>query len=213
MPLKVLIIGTGSQARYAIDILSDGDTSHLALIEIEKKENVGKFINGVPVACLVADVPKRFPSQDCEVVIGYGKGKRKQELAKYFKEHNYSFLNVISPHAVISPTATLGKGCIINPGAVVMPNAHIGNHVILHSGCVVEHDNVLRDFANLAPGVVLAGRVTVGEGSVLYTGAKVVPDVTIGDWVEVAAGSVVTKDVPSKTRVGGSPARRLIPVS
>jgi acetyltransferase-like isoleucine patch superfamily enzyme len=49
--------------------------------------------------------------------------------------------------------------------------------------------------------VVLADRAWVGTGAIVLKG------VTVGESAVVAAGSVVTKDVPPKTVVAGSPAK------
>ena len=49
--------------------------------------------------------------------------------------------------------------------------------------------------------------VRIGSGSWLGHGVVVLPGVTIGEHVTVAAGSVVTKDVPDRCVVAGSPAR------
>lgn len=57
--------------------------------------------------------------------------------------------------------------------------------------------------------LVSKGKVTVGKNVWLGSNVCIMPGVSIGDGVVVAANSVVTKDVPSKTMVGGVPARVL----
>lgn len=51
--------------------------------------------------------------------------------------------------------------------------------------------------------VVIEDNVWIGEGAVIQQG------VTIGEGSIIAANSVVTKDVPTKTIVGGVPAKRI----
>ena len=204
---NLVIIGSGSQARYVIDIVRAGQFYDLAgIVDIENPLNVGRRVNGVPILCILDDLPAHFRPGDCKLIVAYGKNALKRDIVHQFEEHGFQFGQVISPLAHVSPTAHIGEGCVINPMAVVMPNVQLGRHVVLHSLCVVEHDNVIGDFANIAPGVSLAGRVTVGEGTYIYTGASVVPDVKIGSWAIVAAGAVVVRDVPDHDTVAGVPA-------
>lgn len=204
---KVLIVGAGSQARYAIDIFrSLKGVRLLGLADLESSAPLGRVVNGAKVLCAASDIPKRFKPSACLLLLAYGDNRRKKELAERFFALGYRFASAVSPEASISPHARIGAGCIINPQAVVMPDASVGEHVILHSHVVVEHDDVIGDFANLAPGVSLAGRVKVGTGAYIYTGAKVIPDKSVGDWAVVAAGAVVTRDVPVGGRVAGVPA-------
>ncbi|MBU1704245.1 MAG: N-acetyltransferase, partial [Nanoarchaeota archaeon] len=49
--------------------------------------------------------------------------------------------------------------------------------------------------------------VTIKRGGRVGLGAKILPGITIGEDAFVAAGSTVTKDVPSKKMVMGTPAK------
>jgi len=204
---NLVIIGSGSQARYVIDTARAGPFYEIVgIVDVENPLNVGKRVNGVPIVCVLDDLPTCFKPGDCKLIVAYGNNARKREVVQQVEEYSFEFGQAISPLAHVSPTALVGEGCIVNPMAVVMPNAQVGRHVVLHSLCVVEHDNVIGDFANIAPGVSLAGRVTVGEGTYIYTGASIVPDVKIGSWAIVAAGAVVVRDVLDHDTVAGVPA-------
>lgn len=204
---KLVIVGSGSQARYVIEIVN---RSHcymsMALVDVEKKENIGKTVNGVAICCMLSDVSREFYPDECKLIVAYGKNREKKEIVDEFTRLGYEFATIISPEAYIAGTSRIGEGSIINPLAAVMPNAVIGKHVIIHSNCVIEHDNEIGDFANISPGVTLAGNVEVGIGAYLYTGSKVIPKIKIGDWGIVGAGAVVIKDVEEGATVVGVPA-------
>ena len=57
------------------------------------------------------------------------------------------------------------------------------------------------------PGNHCFAPVEIGHRVIVYTHAVIGPGVKIGNDAVIAAGSVVTRDVPSNTLAGGSPAR------
>lgn len=82
---------------------------------------------------------------------------------------------------------TIGDDCLIGHNAVI---------------ATLQHDIAPDRRADLLPSPVVLGRnVWLGAN------VTVLPGVTIGDDAVVGAGSVVTKDVPARSIVVGSPAR------
>lgn len=114
---------------------------------------------------------------------------------------------LVHPAAVVSPSASLGRGTVVLARAVVNPAAIVGSGVIINTGAIVEHDCALDDAVHVSPGAVLAGGVRVGARSWIGAGATVIQGVTIGEDVIVGAGAVVIRDVPSGVVVAGVPAR------
>ncbi len=199
------IIGTGSQARYVIEICRNYKIK--GMFDILSRDNIGTVINGVEVIGFVDDVESMVDKDEADIIIAYGKNDRKMEIAEHLSKKGYRFATVISENAYISSFVEVGEGTIINPNVTVMPNTKIGKHVIIHSGSVIEHDNVLDDFVNVAPRVSTAGNVKIGKASYLYTGSVVIPKITIGKNAVVGAGAVVLKDVDDNSTVVGVPAK------
>ncbi|WP_195858255.1 acyltransferase [Companilactobacillus futsaii] len=80
----------------------------------------------------------------------------------------------------------------------------IGNHCKLANNVVIiDHDHDYKNGNNgyKVDNVILGNNVWVGANSTILKG------VTIGDGAVVAAGSVVTKNVPKRAVVAGSPAK------
>ena len=202
---ELYIIGTGSQARYVIEICKSHKIK--GLIDILDKNNVGKVINGVEVICHLDEIDRNLDPRSLEIIIAYGNNKKKEEIVKELSKKNYKFATMVSERAYVSSNTEIGHGCIINPNVTIMPNAKIGNHVIIHSGSVIEHDNEIGDYANISPGVVTAGYVKIGKGSYVYTRAAIIPRVKIGENVTVGAGAVVLNDVQDNSVVVGVPAK------
>ncbi|MFB3902801.1 MAG: NeuD/PglB/VioB family sugar acetyltransferase [Acidobacteriota bacterium] len=204
---RLTIVGSGAQARYVIDIVERDGLA--GIVDIDNRANVGKSRNGVPIFAVLTDFVRKVRPDQTEIVVAYGNNDRKRQIVEELAAHGFAFRNVISSLSFISSSATIGKGCIVNPFVAIMANANVGDHVIIHSHSIIEHDNQIGSFVNIAPGVSLAGRVSVGSGAYLFTGAKVIPDVVIGARAVIGAGAVVISEVLDDETVVGVPAKPL----
>lgn len=117
--------------------------------------------------------------------------------------HTYLFggSEVIAPENItIAGNCHIGRLCQIDGrgGIDIGRNVVIASHTLL---ITADHDPQAPGFdGRLAP-IVIGDRVWIGSRAVVLKG------VTIGEGAVVAAGAVVVDDVPSRTVVGGVPAR------
>lgn len=134
----------------------------------------------------------------------------KAKLFNLYSKLGFTFTNLISKEAKISPSAMIADdGVIIYPGARVSSGAIIENFVRLHSGASVDHDTVVKKFSNIAPFAVILGRIIINE--LVYIGANstILPNINIGINSIVGAGAVVTKDIGENQVWVGNPAHSL----
>lgn len=102
---------------------------------------------------------------------------------------------------------SIGKRAVLGPSVVIYAagpfGVHIGDDFDCGPGVKIFASKTrlsnfeVRDFA----------KVTIGDGVTLFANVVVSPGVTIGNHVVIAANSVVTKDIPSNSFAGGSPAK------
>ena len=129
---------------------------------------------------------------------------------------------LIADLASIRENTAIGEYTIVGRGVTVENYVKIGKRCKLESECYITAYSELEDYVFIAPGVVTSndnylGRteerfkhfkgITVKKGARIGANAVILPGETIGEDALVAAGSVVTKDVPPRKIVMGSPAR------
>ena len=144
---------------------------------------------------------------DSDVFCAAGPNSLRKQL---FEAHNLeNSPTLVHPAAIVSPSATLGAGCLVMPGAVINADAHIGKGAILNTSCSVDHDCNIGDFVHVSPGARLAGNVTLADGAWIGIGASIIQNISIGHNAIVAAGAAVVSPVQDNCKVGGVPAARL----
>lgn len=120
-----------------------------------------------------------------------------------------SYHSVIADSAWISPSAVVGAGSTVAPGAVITARASVGEHVIINVGATVSHNCEIGDFATVSPGAHIAGDCIIGAGVFIGIGAIVTHGVRIAAGAVIGAGAVVLGDIESAGVWVGVPARHV----
>ena len=124
--------------------------------------------------------------------------------------------------ATVREDVQIGAGTIIGRGATVENKVLIGKKCKIESNAYITAMSTIEDYCFIAPCVAFSndnylGRTeerkkhfkgpTLKKGARIGAGSILLPGVEIGEDALVAAGSVVTKNVPPRVIVMGSPAR------
>jgi sugar O-acyltransferase (sialic acid O-acetyltransferase NeuD family) len=193
------VIGGGGHASVLVDVARRAGITDVTVWSDEAPDPA-RFHD------LTAFRPLSQLSSSLPVLLGIGDLEQRFRLRERFP--------VLAP-ALVDPSAIIGGGVRIAPGAVVFPscvvnaNARVDVDAIINTGCIIEHDCIIHRNVHLSPGVRLAGGVVVERGAHIGTGGVVLPRVTVGEDAIVGAGAVVTRDVPSGVTVVGVPAKVL----
>jgi sugar O-acyltransferase (sialic acid O-acetyltransferase NeuD family) len=202
---EILVLGGGGHGKSVVAmVLASGHTA--AGVLDDDPALWGTRVQGVPVLGPID--PAAYAG--AEAVLGVGRNASR--IAVVERCAGMRWTRILYPHTYVNPTAEIGEGTVIFPGALVGADARLGAHVIMNGHTCVGHDTVLEDFVHVAAGVQIAGGVHVGRGAMLGIGSVVTPGIRIGAGAIVAAGAVVVRDVAAGTSVLGVPARARVAV-
>jgi acetyltransferase-like isoleucine patch superfamily enzyme len=130
---------------------------------------------------------------------------------------------VIGDHSTIREGVRLGAGATVGSGSGIGRGAQIGARSRLMPGALVALDTVIEEDVFIGPRLIVTndqamGRLgpgvvhpvtRLGRGCRIASNVTLLPGVEIGEDAVVGAGSLVTKSVPARTVVVGTPARVL----
>lgn len=201
--MDVVVYGAGGHARVVIDTMrQSGEWSPIACLA---QDAMDPFC-GLPVLAetSAAAIAARGVTH---AFIAVGDATVRGRLAVQAREAGFLLATVVSPHAYVSPDASLGAGTLVAAGAVVQPGTTIAELGIVNTRASVDHDCNLGRLAHIAPGATLCGGVRLGDEVWIGAGSVVVEYRTLADRVYVAAGAVVTRDFhAANARLAGVPA-------
>lgn len=201
----VVIVGSGGHAKVVIELIrAQGKYQIKGCTGLGE---TGFVLGDVPVLGTDNVLPAVLANGAKKAFVALGDNHVRLRLLAKVSEMGFEPINAVSPNAVVSPSASLGRGIAIMAGAVINASAEIGDGAIINTNAGVDHDCRIGKGAHIGPGSALAGKVEIGCESFLGAGTCVVPGVRIGSRVIVGAGSVVVRDIPDDVIAMGAPAR------
>jgi len=200
----ILIIGAGGHAKVIIELFQAAGYFEIAgLIE---QNPMRSSVLGVPVIGTDKNLLDLRKKGINKAFVGIGDNARRVRIGHYLRQIGYDIVNAVSPAAVVSGSATIGRGVAIMAGVVINAETLVGDFAIINTRSSIDHDCRLGEGIHVAPGCAIAGNVTIGRLACIGAGATIIPRVTIGESALVGAGSCVIRDVPNAARVWGVPA-------
>jgi acetyltransferase-like isoleucine patch superfamily enzyme len=136
--------------------------------------------------------------------------------------------SIVGDQSCIRERVTLGDDCVLGRGSLIENDTTVGKGTRIQAGAYITAYSTLEEDVFIAPCVVTTndnymGRTerrkaemrgpTIRRSARVGGGAVLCPGIEVGEEAFVGAGAVVTRDVPARKVVVGSPARVLRDVS
>ncbi len=204
--MNIAIIGQGGHSKVITDLISlHNDHSIVGYFDDKHIDLTVKDNTYFGSILMVKEIKKLI--KDLKIIIAIGNNKIRKTIIERLDLPNESYLSIIHPSAIISPSAKIGTGTVVMAKSVIQADAVIGRHSIINTNSVIEHDNRIGDFVHVSPNVTLTGSVQVEHGVHIGAGATVIPNTNIGEWSIIGAGASVINNIPPFCTAVGVPAK------
>ena len=155
---SLLIIGAGGHGQVVAECAEACGYEKLDFLDNNNPDAVGEIDQ-------LEDIAINYDG----VIVSIGNNEIRRELIRRVQNINAPLISLIHPRVFVSPTATVGSGSIVLPGAVIHTNANIGIGCIISIGSLIDHDAVVEDFSHINTGAIVeagkraGGKVEAGQ--------------------------------------------------
>ncbi len=204
---QLLIWGAGGHGKVVLDTArSTGKFELIVFLDEDTQRASRKYCE----CSLVGGVESLHRFVGSAFIIAVGDNRARARCFESALRNGLLPVALIHATAVVSPSASIGRGTVVMPRAVINANTVIGENCIINSGAIIEHDCIIGADSHISPGAILGGGVHVGRMSHVGIGAIVLPCGIVGEETVVGAGAVVLKQAPSHCTVVGVPAKEIL---
>jgi len=202
--MKVVILGAGTCALSVADILVQDRNFKLVGFVGTREEAVTKMNQKIFEQISFIGDHSLLPKLKQEGVTGFVSAMRNNSHREkaYYEAIQAGLvpINVISPRAMLEPSAKLGKGVVVNAGCIISHNVSIDNNVIIEAGSILGINCTCGDNCFISQGCILGGECHLGRNVLLGIRTSVLPYVNVGKNQEVEANTVIAKTLEDLIR-------------
>lgn len=201
---KLSIIGAGGHSRALIPLLEEDNKTIEGIYDpsydVNKPEQILNY-------SLKGNLEDAFKAPGIFVLAIGNNTNRKTIFEKFAAK--ISQTNIISKHALIRETVTLGKANHILPMVFINSKCKIGNNNIINSKALIEHECMIGNNCHISVGTIISGRVVIGDECFIGAGAIIRDKIRICNGVTIGAGGVVVKDINEPGVYIGNPLKKI----
>lgn len=202
------IVGAGTYGSV-IKELAEACGYRVAGFLDDRADAWGCDLDGLAVSGPIFEAMDGLPL-GCQVAVAVGNNAVRLRILRETRNRGRGVPALISPHAIVSPSAEINEAVYLHPNSHVWTQAQLGVGVILSPHATVAHHTVLRDGCFVSTGANVGASIDVGEcamfgiGSTTSTGVR-----RIGAHSLVGAGAVIVRDTQDYGVYVGIPGRMI----
>lgn len=197
--MKVVIIGAGTTAMTAADIISESHNFTLAGFigthdEAERLAN-SKVYGNIPFLGDHSILGELKVTGIIGFIVAIGENNTREQRFYEALQAGLVPINAVSRNASINPGVSLGRGLIISPGVVISHGVTLEDDIIIGPSVVISVNSKIGSHCHFYSGVVIDGACTIEKNVTLRAGVIVETGVKIGKNQDIPAGAIISKDM------------------
>ena len=201
----VVVIGAGGHAKVVIELIrAQGLYEVMGCTDRDPRR---RDVIGAPILGSDDVLSDLYAQGIRHCFVALGDNALRRKVATQVTALGFQLVNAISPKAVVSPSARIGRGVAVMAGAVINADATIGDLAIVNTRAAIDHDCRIGEAAHVAPRAALAGNVRIGPLAFVGAGATIVPGISIGESTVIGAGATVISNLGRNLVAVGVPAK------
>ncbi len=207
---KIILIGGGGHCKSVIEIIESENKFKIAGL-VDTKEKLNIEVSGYKILWNDDEI-ETLVKQNYNFIITLGFIRSADLRAKLFNKLlslNAHMPAIISPIALVSKRAVIGKGTVVMHQAHINSGAKVGSNCIINSKALLEHDVEVGANCHISTNAVINGETKIGDAVFIGSGSVINNNLIIGSNIIIGSGSVVTKSLPHAGTFAGNPLRAI----
>ncbi|NOX84899.1 MAG: acetyltransferase [Chlorobi bacterium] len=192
---KVVVFGTGNQAKLMHYLLANDSEYEVVAFSVESKYISSPRFLGLPNVPF-EEITDKYPPAEYKMFIALGAQDRNELRERVFyniKEKGYTLVSYISSKAQTWPDLIIGENVFILQATSIEPFVEIGNNVVL-IGTQIGQNVKIEDNCFISTATI-GSDVLVGRNTFIGINALVNPYIKIGIKSVIGSGAIITRDV------------------
>ena len=150
---NLLIVGAGEYGQLVKEIAELLGYEKIDFLDDHAKEAIGKTFDY-----------QMFKDLYTEFIVAIGNPIVRRKVVEQM-EKDFLLATIVHPTAVISKTAKIKRGCVIEANAVINTATEIGKACLINAGAVVNHNSRVRDYCQVDCNAVVAADAIVRDNT------------------------------------------------
>lgn len=159
---NLLIIGAGQYGQVVKEIAELLDCFHeISFLDDNAKEAIGKISE-----------MEHYTTVYHKAIVAIGNAEVRKRTTEQLIACGYEITTLLHPMAIVSPSAVIADGCVVEAGAIINTSAELDRGVLVSPGAVINHNSEIRAFVHVdcnavvEAGCIVPNDIKIVSGSV-----------------------------------------------
>ncbi len=170
--MRLVILGAGGHGNAVFDVAcANGSYEKILFLDDHYSESCDVVYYGpAKTRCNLFGKCSdyvNFIDENTEIYPAFGNNEIRLKWQNDIKSKGGKLPTLISKYAFVSPSATVGEGCVVFPNVFIGAGSHISNCCIINAASLIDHGCFIGKAVHINVGAVIMGENTIADFSVI----------------------------------------------